>query len=988
MGAGVVVAVVLAIVVVAAVAFYLRKRYQSPVEAATVEWKAEAIIEAASGVLKALTEEIQGTSVADTDLANFSIRVSPQNLPATKSGFTQAQASSPFLGGVCSPRMNRSRRSATSAAPPRRASYSGNMSISMTAFSPRGKRSGIAAANTASPLEAENLFRKRVRSALRSTALGLIKALAEAHAKPVLSSSMRWRRGSLIMSMNMPLMPGLPSLNEDRAAKQRHGQVASMVAQAGRQAGIEEAVLDDRAWMPTVDREREVRGESDKEVDGDRDVSGRSDFLVEVLALWFVAVISEDDKALETVDSSSCIEVLSTLGHEELASAAVEDETRKNVSGASSPARSLSPARAPTDPQDDSKEPDDRGEDKAEGMLAFPAFLRAARRLQGCAALDDIFEQYCDEDSHLLGREGLAEFLSGRQGLPSESSHNAAKALLRLRREQAGSSQCVVPFENGFAFTVSGFADWLLSSACQMTGLLQSDMVYSIYHDMTLPMTEYVIASSHNTYLEGHQLYGKSSASIYHEVLNKGCRCVEIDCWDGRGGEPRVTHGGTMCTSVSFREVIQAINGAAFSASPYPVILSLEMHCNEDQQRKIAEYMRTIFGSALAILPEGGIDAKSFTPENLKRRILVKGKAIFARGAISSPLNQSPHVYPTEDPDLNSDDGRSPRPDFSSRCGSNLSTSPRPTPPMAPAEMLAAASPGSPFDPPLPPAAIIAAVIGVSHNGPAGPASRHADPEDFPDQPPSIRGKRGRQMDDMFGRKDSALECHREPSTDDVEGAAEAHAFQAAKMKAAHTNAKVAIELDRVIYLPQVKVRDPGKHNEAVSLNHICSFSEERIDQIWKEGSASRKAMAQLGRRMMLRVYPKGWRFTSSNYDPRSAWAMGAQCIALNYQKADCPEMRTNDAVFMDNGTCGYLLKPTAPSLPPKYNAPLNLSVKLLAVHGKGHAVSGQMMHLVLSVRSVDFTEVRQQTATGVLAAPLCTFVSATAADSAAASTP
>ncbi|KAK7397762.1 hypothetical protein QQX98_012868 [Neonectria punicea] len=140
------------------------------------------------------------------------------------------------------------------------------------------------------------------------------------------------------------------------------------------------------------------------------------------------------------------------------------------------------------------------------------------------------------------------------------------------------------------------------------------------------PMNEYIISSSHNTYLLGRQVAGQSSVEGYISALVRGCRCVEVDCWDGNAGQPEVNHGRTLTTSISFREVMTTINKYAFIKSKFPLWISLEVHCTPNQQAVMVDIIKESFGSRLVIETLEDSPDKLPSPSELMERILIKVK--------------------------------------------------------------------------------------------------------------------------------------------------------------------------------------------------------------------------------------------------------------------------------------------------------------------------------------------------------------------------
>ena len=54
-----------------------------------------------------------------------------------------------------------------------------------------------------------------------------------------------------------------------------------------------------------------------------------------------------------------------------------------------------------------------------------------------------------------------------------------------------------------------------------------------------------------------------------HTAWMRGCRCVELDCWDSEG-EPIVRHGYTITSKIKFKDIIEdAIKEYAFVYTEY-----------------------------------------------------------------------------------------------------------------------------------------------------------------------------------------------------------------------------------------------------------------------------------------------------------------------------------------------------------------------------------------------------------------------------------
>uniref|UniRef100_A0A3Q3IEB2 Phosphoinositide phospholipase C n=1 Tax=Monopterus albus TaxID=43700 RepID=A0A3Q3IEB2_MONAL len=119
---------------------------------------------------------------------------------------------------------------------------------------------------------------------------------------------------------------------------------------------------------------------------------------------------------------------------------------------------------------------------------------------------------------------------------------------------------------------------------------------------------------------------------------------------------------------------------------------------------------------------------------------------------------------------------------------------------------------------------------------------------------------------------------------------------------------KIAVELsDLVVYCRPVPFNEDKIGTEKACYRDMSSFPETKAEKFATR--ARGKRFLQYNRRQLSRVYPRGQRLDSSNYDPLPMWLCGSQLVALNFQTPDKP-MQLNQALFMLGGGSGYVPQP------------------------------------------------------------------------------
>ncbi|NXJ24536.1 PLCH2 phosphodiesterase, partial [Dicrurus megarhynchus] len=528
--------------------------------------------------------------------------------------------------------------------------------------------------------------------------------------------------------------------------------------------------------------------------------------------------------------------------------------------------------------------------DDNQGTLDFEEFCAFYKMMSTRRDLYLLMLTYSNHKDY-LDTDDLKRFLETEQKMTNVTKEHCLEIISKFE-------PCPENKKEG-ALGIDGFTNYMRSPS----GDIFNPEHYQVNQDMSYPLSHYFITSSHNTYLMGDQLMSQSRVDMYAWVLQSGCRCVEVDCWDGPDGEPIVHHGYTLTSKILFKDVIETINKYAFIKNEYPVILSIENHCSIVQQKKMAQYLTEILGDKLDLSSVHNDDSTKLpSPASLKGKILVKGKKL--------PANISDDA---EEGEVSDEDSADEIDDDCKLMNGDASANRKRVENIAKKKLDSLIKESKIRDCEDPNNFTVSTLPSSGKAGLKSDSKKSKLEDDMESGEDFSASKRhSRSLMGSFSKrkkkgsklkKASSLEEGEDDS--DSQGNLARSSVHYSRVNRQKKTMKLSRALsDLVKYTKSVGIHDV--ETEISSSWQVSSFSETKAHQILQQKPAQ---YLRFNQHQLSRIYPSSYRVDSSNYNPQPFWNAGCQLVALNYQ-SEGRMLQLNRAKFSANGNCGYVLKP------------------------------------------------------------------------------
>ena len=490
--------------------------------------------------------------------------------------------------------------------------------------------------------------------------------------------------------------------------------------------------------------------------------------------------------------------------------------------------------------------------------------------------LNQIFNSHADKNNKKWHKEQIATFAKHVQ-----KDEGALPAALAAKAE----------------LDFNGFLHYMTSSSSNI-------VAPSNNQDFSWPLSSYFISSSHNTYLTGNQLYSDSSTDAYKNVLLRGCRCIEIDVWDGDDSDSETSESSLSSSDEDEPRKYEKTKSRVAKAKtklPNSVISRFE---KTSLSKKLDNYVEKK-------KPEGGSAAPTTTTPAVTSPAQVVPKTADPSAAVP-PATPAPVLAtaPTTTTPV-------PR-----TAALNKTTSPQAaiveprvlhgytlTKEVSFRDVCAAIRDYGFVVTDLP--------LIVSLEVHAGSEQQEVMVKimeqiwkDYLLPPPKSDAETLPPPGDLRNKilvKVKYAPPHKEAADTKPEGDPDSEAEEErvpADGKKKKKPSKIIQALSSLgIYTRGVSFKSLTQP-EASMPTHIFSLSEKGVMSVHE---ANGEALFNHNKQYMMRAYPSGLRIRSSNLDPAVFWRKGIQIVALNWQNWD-EGMMLNEAMFA--GTGGYVLKP------------------------------------------------------------------------------